>query len=269
VGAIAKSSDIYFYTVAGGNPNVSPNMPSVGATRLAHWARLLGLGDTTGIELPGEETGLVPSPAWYMRQKWPIRNPGDVWHIGDTYNMAIGQGFNLATPLQMLNVTATIANGGTLYRPTLIQKVMGRIEPRRGTTASNTTIQPFVPQAIRDHFVDPANLELIREGMHQGVSTSWSTGTSVLAYDPRIEIAGKTGTAEAIGGPDAWWMGFAPYEHPKVAVLVMVPHANGEGAFAAAPIAHKVFEDYFHLPATPDWVGDVKAELVGTGNGNQ
>jgi penicillin-binding protein 2 len=266
VSALALSSDIYFYTVAGGNPE-QPAVGHAGATAVARYSRLYGLGQPTGIELP-EQPGFVPSPAWYNSPSTlgtSIRpNASYTWHIGDTYNMAIGQGFNLATPLQMVNVTATIANGGTLYRPTLIKEIVGRLQPRRGITRRTTVIQPFVPQAIRDHFVNPANLQLIQQGMHQGVSNSWSTGTSYYVYDPRIDAAGKTGTAEApTGGVDAWWIGYAPFNHPKVAVVVMVPNAGGEGAFAAAPIAHKLFEDYFHLKADPNPLDNVQAMLVG------
>lgn len=265
VSALAESSDIYFYTVAGGNPNDGP-MPFVGADRLAHYARLLGLGTPTGIELPGEARGLVPSQTWFdSLPVGPLKNPGDSWHIGDTYNMAIGQGFNDATPLQMVNLTATIANGGTLYQPHIVQRIVGRTLPRRGVTAYPGTIQPFVPVAIRRNFISPTNLELIQEGMHHSVDWGSSgLGTSFLVTDRRIDAAGKTGTAEVTGHPPhAWWLGYAPYNHPKIAVAVMVPYSGGEGAYVAAPIAHKIFEDYFHLrPTKPNWLVDVQALLA-------
>lgn len=271
VGALARSSDIYFYTVAGGNPNDGA-MPYVGGDRLAYWARQLGLGAQTGIELPGEQAGLIPSPQWFNSLKpGPLRNPGETWHIGNTYNMAIGQGQDDATPLQMVDIAATVANGGTLYRPHLVDRIVGRLAPRRGILRRPQVIQPFVPTIVRTGFIDPANLSLIQAGMHQGVSSDWNTGTSVLAYDPRIDAAGKTGTAEDLPRPPhAWWVGYAPFTNPKVAVVVMVPNANGEGAYAAAPIAHKVFEDYFHLkPLKRNWVSDVSAQLVGNGGGAQ
>ncbi len=259
IGAIAQSSDIYFYTVAGGNPNLGA-VPHVGADRLAQFARLFGLGSPTGIELPGEPAGSVPSQTWFDRLKpGPLKNPGDSWHIGDTYNMAIGQGFNTATPLQMCNVTATIANGGTLYKPRIIERIVGRVVPRRGPLPRQVTLQPFVPQIIRRNFVDPGNISLIQQGMHLGVSATqpWF-GTSWLVHDPRIDAAGKTGTAEdPHGAPDAWWTGYAPYNNPKIAVTVLVPNAAAEGAYYAAPIAHKIMEDYFHLkPFLPDKPGD-------------
>lgn len=277
--ALAESSDIYFYTVTGGNPNVG-NVPHIGANRLAHYARLFGLGQPTGIELPGEAAGLVPSARWYNHL--PLGDPrrpnaSYTWHIGDSYNMAIGQGYNLATPLQIVNVAATVANGGTLYRPRLIQKVVGRVVPKKGALKHNTVLQPFVPSPVRRNIISPYDLHLIQEGMHESVTLKGWTGTSYYVKDPRIDAAGKTGTAESCVGcaPHAWWVGYAPYNHPKIAVVVMVPYADAEGAYVAAPVAHKIMEDYFHLkpilepPATTSWVQEVQKQLVGATGGNQ
>jgi len=268
VSALARSSDIYFYTVAGGNPLIGP-MPSIGGERLAQYARMFGLGTKTGIENADEQPGLVPSPSWFNQLKPTpgLKNPGDSWHIGDNYNMAIGQGFNLATPLQMVNVAATVANGGTLYRPHLVDRIVGRLVPRQGVLPRRSTIEPFVPSVIRRDLIPPDNLALIQEGMHLSV-TPLPYGTSWNVVDPRIDAAGKTGTAEdktpgGVSSPDAWWIGYAPFQNPKVAVMVLVPNANAEGAYVAAPIAHKVLEDYFHLPSLkPNWVQDVQQTLV-------
>ena len=273
VGALSQSSDIYMYTVAGGNPNDGP-MPIIGANRLAAYARLYGLGQPTGIELPSEAKGLVPSQSWYdgLKPTPGLKNPGDSWHIGDTYNMAIGQGFNDATPLQMVNVAASIANGGVRYHTRVIRRITGQVIPRKGALARPQTIQPFVPSIAGQGFIDPANLQLIQEGMHQSVNLGFPTGTSFAVTDKRIDAAGKTGTAESgtTTPPHAWWIGYAPFNHPKVAVCVMVPYAGGEGAFVAAPIAHKVLEDYFHLPSNkPNWLDDVKQELVPSPGGAQ
>lgn len=278
--AIAESSDIYFYTVAGGNPNVG-NVPHVGANRLADYARLLGLGDTTGIELPNEAPGFVPSEYWYDHQL-PVGDfrkpdPSFSWHIGDTYNMAIGQGYNLATPLQIVNVAATVANGGTLYRPRIVEKIVGRVVPRKGALKRVQVLQPFVPTPLRTHVIPATNLTLIQQGLHESVTLPGWTGTSYYVKDPRIDAAGKTGTAETGAGrpPDAWWVGYAPFKNPQVAVVVMVPNAGAEGAYVSAPIAHKIFEDYFHLkptlepPATSSWVQEVQQILVGGAGGSQ
>jgi penicillin-binding protein 2 len=267
VSALAESSDIYMYTVAGGNPNYGP-MPIIGANRLAAYARLFGLGEATGIELPSEAKGLVPSQTWYDSIKpgsSPIRPSADyTWHIGDTYNMAIGQGYNDATPLQMVNVAATLANGGVRYHPRIIRRISGQVIPRRGALTRPQIIQPFVPSVAGQGFIDPANLRLIQQGMHESVTLGLPLGTSFAVTDKRIDAAGKTGTAEAGDKPPhAWWIGYAPFNHPKVAVCVMVPYAGGEGAYVAAPIAHKVLEDYFHLPPSkPNWLSEVTQTLV-------
>lgn len=279
ISALSLSSDIYFYTVAGGNPAIGP-MPYIGGTRLAYWARQYGLGSPTGIELPGEASGFVPTPFWFNHHPADgvIKNPGDTWTIGYNYNSAIGQGFDLTTPLQMVNVAATIANGGTLYRPRIVKEIVGRVVPRRGILARAQVVQPFVPHPVRSNFIDPGNLSLIQQGMHGSVTNDWNTGTGYFVYDPRIDAAGKTGTAEDNPRPPhAWWVGYAPYTNPKVAVVVMIPNANGEGAYVAAPIAHKLLEDYFHLkpskPKTPGpcgcWLDDVSQTLVGSGGGGQ
>lgn len=267
VRALAQSSDIYFYTVAGGNPNVRPSPPYVGANRLHHWALQYGLGKPLGIELPGESAGFIPSATWFdnLKPTPGIKNPGDEWHIGNTYNMGIGQGQNLVTPLQMANVVATVANGGTLYRPQIVDHIAGRMAPRKGIAKKPHTIVPFVPQIIRRGFIDPGNLALIQEGMHWSVTLPGWTGTSYYVKDQRIDAAGKTGTAEAPGGANAWWVGYAPFNNPRVAVAVVVPSASSEGAYLAAPIAHKVFEDYFHLkPTKPNWLIDVSRQLTST-----
>lgn len=267
VRALAQSSDIYFYTVAGGNPNVDSHMKYIGANRLHHWALQFGLGSQLGIELPGEAPGFIPSARWFDKLKPTpgIKNPGDEWHLGNTYNMAIGQGQNGVTPLQMANVAATIANGGTLYRPRIVDRVVGRITPRKGISKRAHTVMPFVPQIIRRGFIDPDNLALVQEGMHESVTLPGWEGTSYYVKDPRIDAAGKTGTAEAPGGANAWWIGYAPFNNPRVAVAVVVPNASSEGAYTAAPIAHKIFEDYFHLkPTKPNWLLDVSRQLTST-----
>ncbi|GAC1462047.1 MAG: penicillin-binding protein 2 [Chloroflexota bacterium] len=261
VSALARSSDIYFYTVAGGNPNSTPcpQTPCVGARRIAIMARKFGLGSITHIEIPGEAPGIVRSSEEY----------GSAWHIGDTYNMAIGQGYDDATPLQMANITAAIANGGTLYRPRIIQRIVGRVIPGVGVSSSAHLVQPFVPSIVRRGFLDPGNIALIQEGMHASVNTGVNFGTSYEVQDPRIDAAGKTGTAESGVGkpPHAWWVGYAPFNNPKISVCVLVPYASSEGATAAAPIAHKIFEDYFHLkpmsqPGQPSWPNDVYHFMV-------
>ena len=131
VSAVEESSDIYFYTVAGGDPNLHPDPPHIGANRLAHYAHLYGLGQYSGIDLPNEQKGFIPSATWFdnLPPTRYLKNKGDVWTIGYTYNMAIGQGQDLATPLQVANYTSMVANGGTLYQPKIVDKIEGRIVP--------------------------------------------------------------------------------------------------------------------------------------------
>jgi cell division protein FtsI/penicillin-binding protein 2 len=186
--------------------------------------------------------------------------------------MAIGQGWDWATPLQMANVAATIANGGTLLRPRVVDHITGAVVPKKGVLNQPQVIQPFVPSIVRRNVLNPDNLALIQEGMHMSV-TPLPYGTSWNVVDPRIDAAGKTGTAEdstGNGAPDAWWIGYAPFKHPKVAVCVLVPNANAEGAYVAAPIAHKMLEDYFRLaPLKKNWLIDVQQLLVPSAGGTQ
>jgi penicillin-binding protein 2 len=153
------------------------------------------------------------------------------------------------------------------------------VVPQKGVLRTRQTILPFIPSILRRNFMSPGTVSLIQAGMHDSVQLPAWEGTSYLVQDPRIDAAGKTGTAEdptGNGTPDAWWVGYAPFNNPKIAVTVLVPHANAEGAYIAAPIAHKIFEDYFHLkPKMPDlpptdtnWLDDVSQQLVG-GGGSQ
>ncbi|MBC7225509.1 MAG: penicillin-binding protein 2, partial [Anaerolineae bacterium] len=229
--AIAVSCDIYFYKLAGGYEDYQ----GLGLEALREYALLFGLGEPTGIDLPGELPGLVPDARW-KRLHW-----AENWVTGDTYNMAIGQGFLLTTPLQMCNATAAVANGGTLYRPRIALRV---------TDGDGRTIQEFPPEVIRHIPVDPENLELVREGMLAAVE--W--GTAKGAYLPEVAVAGKTGTAEFPGPRDAkgnlpthaWFTAFAPYEDPEIALVVFL-YGGGEGSKTAVPVATEILRHYFGL----------------------
>ena len=232
VQAIAHSCDIFFYQLAGG----FEDFEGLGLERLAHYARLFGLGERTGIDLPGESAGLVPSKQW----KW--LNYHENWATGDTYNVAIGQGFILVTPLQMLNATVAIANGGTLYRPQIVYQV---------TDADGHVVKSFAPEVIRKVPVSEKNLAIVREGMRAAVE--W--GTAQRANLEGVTVAGKTGTAEYPGPLDekgnlpthAWFVAFAPVEDPEIALVVFVA-GGGEGTTTAVPIAAEILRYYFGLP---------------------
>ena len=231
---LAWSSDIFFYKISGGEPPTFDT--GLGEKRLAAYARLFGFGELTGIDLPGEARGLVPDP------EWKRKTIGDLWTIGDTYNMSIGQGYVLATPLQVANMTAAIANGGTLYKPQLVHDVRdteGRIK------------RVIEPQVIRHIRVDAAHLASVREGMREAVTR----GTATKANLADVNVAAKTGTAEFYGPKvngylptHAWFTAFAPYENPEIVVTVFV-YGGGEGSIVAAPIATDILRAYFNLPA--------------------
>ena len=175
VNGFAHSSDIYFYTLAGGSP-MAPNVKGVGPDAIAKYARMLGFGAPSGIDLPNENGGIMPDPAW------KLATFDEPWTIGNTYQEAIGQGFVAVTPLQLLNAYAAVANGGTLQTPHLLKAV---------TDAAGKAIPVTPPQPIRKLDISSDNLRLLREGARKVV-------TSGHAYMPnaKLPIAGKTGTAE-------------------------------------------------------------------------
>lgn len=242
VEGIAQSCDVFFYKLDGGFTDFPTPL---GQALVAEYARLFGYGVESGIDLPGEAPGLVPDP------KWKQRTLNEQWVTGDTYNMAIGQGFVLATPLQVLNTTATVANGGTLYRPHLVRSIVN---------ASGTLTNTIEPQVIRKLPIDPENLAIVREGMRGAVThgTSWK----INLVD--VPVAGKTGTAEFFGPriaghlpTHAWFTAFAPYDKPQVAVVVFVNN-GGEGSEVAVPIATDILRAYFKLPPDAPLIPNIK-----------
>jgi len=226
--AIAESCDTYFYIVGGG----FGSQPGLGVERLAKWARLFGLGQTTGIDLVGEAGGLVPDEAW----KQEVR--GEPWYIGNTYHMAIGQADLLVTPLQLNNLTSVIANGGTLFQPFLVS----RIEDGSGRSGID-----FNPHVLSQDFIAPENLHEVAEGMRAAVLEG---GTAYPLRTLEFSSAGKTGTAEfgleRAGSykTHAWFTCFAPYEEPRITLTVFL-EGGGEGSHDAAPVAREILEWYF------------------------
>ncbi len=226
--AIARSSDVYFYYLGGGYRDFK----GLGVGRLAAYARMFGLGSPTGIDLPGETSGLVPDPAWKESQK------DESWLLGDTYNMSIGQGDVLASPLQMVTMLAAVANGGELLRPQIVREVLD---------ADGRVLSPFSKQVVRRVEVSPTSLALVRQGMRE--SARW--GTSTEAQVQGLEFGGKTGTAE-FGAIDprtgqfpthGWFLTFAPFDNPRIALVVFQEH--GQGALTAAPLGGKILKYYF------------------------
>ena len=224
--AIVQSCDVYFYNVG----------MRVGVDRLAHYAQLFGLGQPTGIALYSEKGGLIPTSAWKLKR---FKQP---WQPGETLSLAIGQGYNTVTPLQMAQVTATLANGGFLLRPSLVKRL---VSPR------GEVIREFQPQKVRELRLNPEHLQLIRQGMAGVVNEPGGTGGAARIWG--VVAAGKTGTAQVValgkkGGKDhAWFVAFAPLEAPELAMAIVVEH-GGHGGAAAAPIARRIFEAYFQTP---------------------
>jgi penicillin-binding protein 2 len=230
--AITESCDVYFYKVG----------ELLGVDRLAWYAKASGLGSPTGINLDKEAKGLIPTAAWKKRRT------GVPWQKGETLSIAIGQGFNLATPLQMVGLTAAIANGGTRYRPMILEAIKspdGRI------------IHQSQPEVIGKVPISERTLELVRTGLWAVVNSDHGTARGSRLAD--IEISGKTGTSQVIGRkkddtrsenempahlrPHAWFVAYAPSNAPIIAVAVLVEHGE-HGSGAAAPVARELIKIY-------------------------
>jgi len=275
VNGLANSSNVYFYKLGGGYEDEVPE--GLGICRLGTYARALGYGEYPGIELPLVEDGLIPDPTWKRI------NQGENWSSGDTYIASVGQGFVIATPLQVLLSASTIANDGVLMRPTILEEILD---------SEGNLIKSFLPDQVRDIttepvidvFDDPSSpggceskltgekktvepwvIEKVQEGMRMAVVN----GTLADEFENvNISAAGKTGTAEycdkyandknlCIPGnwpTHAWTTAYAPYEDPEIVVVAFV-YNGGEGASVAAPIVRQLLEAYFEIKA-----GDTAAQ---------
>jgi penicillin-binding protein 2 len=214
--AIAVSSDEYFYTIGGGYGG----QEGLGIDNIDKYARLFGLGVPTGIDLPGEKGGVIPTPAW----KIDTFGSDDPWRIGDTYHTAIGQYGFLTTPVQAVRFVAAIANGGRLLTPQLV--------------ASSSPI-------ATDLHIPDEYLRVAREGMRMAVTSSRTDATVKALNISGIRIAAKTGTAQ-LGSKNQWmnsWsVGFWPAENPRFAYAVVLEHAPAGTASGAAPGLRPFFE---------------------------
>ena len=221
--AIAQSCNVYFYTVGGGYGDIE----GLGIDRIKKYANLFGLGNTVGIDLPGERTGLSPDRQWKEDVK------GERWYIGDTYHVSIGQGDVLATPLQIASYTAAIANGGKLFQPQIVDKIID---------SGGNIVEDIDPKIIRENFIDLENIKWIQKGMRENVVSGSGVSLSSLS----IEVAGKTGTAQYYGNQKthAWYIAYAPYDDPEIALAIII-EGGGEGHAAAVPVAKEVLEWYF------------------------
>lgn len=224
--AIAESSNVYFYTIGGGYKN----QQGLGPTRIKKYLELFGWGEKTGIDLAGEKEGLVPSPDWKKETK------KENWWDGDTYHLSIGQGDLLVTPLQLTSAIVAIANNGKLLKPQVVQKII------EGPINSPKIIEEIKPEIIRENFIDQKNLQVVREGMRDGVVY----GSSVSLSGLPVPAAAKTGTAQ-FGKKNSyhkWITVFAPYDNPQIVLTIMVEDVEGLAA-TTLPIARNVLQWYF------------------------
>ena len=229
--AIAESCDVYFYKVG----------HKLGIDSIATYSRQFGLGEKTGINLPSERSGLVPS------SEWKKKNRGEPWYPGETISVAIGQGFLSVTPIQMAIAVAIVATNGQVVQPRLLKSVRLR---RTG----NLKEEP--PPATQRVPISPQIFSQIKKGLAAVVTK----GTARRAQSDIVSIAGKTGTAQVIALKEkgdttevpkkhrdhAWFVAFAPVEQPKIAVVVIVEHM-GHGGSAAAPLAKTLIEAYMNV----------------------
>ena len=226
--AIAVSSNIYFYTVGGGYGD----QKGLGPSRIKQYLGLFGWDQKTGIDIPGEYKGFVPSPEWKKQVK------KEDWWDGDTYNLSIGQSDLQVTPLQVAVAYSAIANGGTLYKPQIVQKITD------SSGGSSRIIQEFKPEMVSQNFINPEYLQIVREGMRDGVRKPY--GSSFMLNNLPVAVAGKTGTAEIgrAGGYNTWSSNFAPYENPEIVFVATIEGVEGLRS-ATLPVAHEVLQYYF------------------------
>ncbi len=267
IGGLSNSSNVYFYKLGGGYRDEVPE--GLGVCRLGTYARALGYGDYPGVGLPEEEKGLVPDPAWKRITH------GESWSTGDTYIASVGQGYVLATPLQVLLSATTIANDGKLMQPTLVREILDsdgnviqEFNPRlKWDITKDPVIQEYYDTTIRGcepiegqtKTVDPWVVETVQQGMRRAVTHGTLEDEFV---NVNIPAAGKTGTAEycdqyaqaknlCIPGnwpTHAWTVAYAPYDDPEIAVVAFV-YNGGEGASVAGPIVWQTLNAYFELKA--------------------
>ena len=242
VKGIGFSNDIFFYYLGGGFPDL---MTGLGSERLAKWMRLYGYGRHTGVDLPGEVTAFVPDEQWKRLTK------AESWTTGDSYNMAIGQGDVLGTPMQVLVSTAVVANDGYVVKPQFVQQTVD---------TQNRVQWQYQPEKQERLPVDPGLLAYVQKGMWYAVN-----GIAGTAGNSRVEgitVAGKTGTAEFCAyDPElqdctdrddkgnlpfhAWYTAYAPYENPEIVVTVFV-YSGGEGSAVAIPVAQEILDAWFN-----------------------
>lgn len=225
--AIAQSVNVYFYTIGGGYAD----QKGLGPTKIKQYLELFGWGEKTGIDLPEEKKGFIPDPQWkreVLKEDW--------WD-GNTYHFSIGQGYLQITPLEVVTSFVAIANGGKLLQPQVVKAIVDE---------NKEIVEEFEPKIIRENFIEPANLQVVREGMRRAVSGENSPlASAVLLNSLPISSAAKTGTAELGGNRYHNWITvFAPYEDPEIVLTIMVENVKGLQRAVLFP-AKEILEWYF------------------------
>ena len=234
--ALVESCDVYFYQVG----------LKLGIDKIAKYSRKFGLGEPTGIELSDEKSGVVPDRAWKQKRF------GTPWFEGETLSCAIGQGFNLVTPIQLLTAYAALTNGGDVYQPHLTKAIVG---------PDGKVLRTLLPDARKKLILSPETVELLKAGLQGVVNEPGGTARSARLDD--IKVGGKTGTTQVVAmradqrvkGEDltywfrdhAWFASFAPVEDPRIALVVFIEHSGYSGGHAAAPVAGKILKSFFDL----------------------
>jgi penicillin-binding protein 2 len=238
--ALVESCDVYFYNLG----------KLLGVDRIAAYARAFGLGAPLGVDLNREKSGLIPTKQWKLDR---LKEP---WQMGETISISIGQGFNLVTPLQLVNIYATLGNGGALYRPRLVKQL---------ESSEGRVVKVYGPEKMGVLPVRAQTLQIINHGLWGVVNESGGTGRALKR--PEADVAGKTGTSQVIGLPQdekarkakrisagfrdhALFACFAPLGNPEIAVAVILENAGGGGA-VAAPVARKFIDAYFARKNSP------------------
>ena len=221
--AIAESNNIFFYALSGGWDKIK----GLGPDGIKKYLTMFGFGTKSGIDLPSEASGLVPSPEWKESYK------EEKWYLGDTYHVGIGQGDLLVTPIQMVKALSAVANGGKLLTPQLVKEV---------TDVDGNVVQNFSIKVEKDGFIAPEHISTVQQGMREAVFY----GSGRILADLPVSSAAKTGTAQFFNNQKthAWFECYAPYENPEVALVVLV-EGGGGGYEVASPIAHDILQWYF------------------------
>lgn len=229
ISAMSCSCDTYFY-------NVGYSFYQRKGTELADWAKRLGMGEVTGVDIPGEVAGRIPTPSW--KRSYFKTEVDKIWNPGDSILLAIGQGNLEATPLQLAVSYAAVANGGTIVTPHLGLKIVD---------SQGELVHNLEPKNKRKVEISQETLQVVRAGLRRAASDGTSAGT--FAGYP-IAVAGKTGTAEVWDDGRyvdyAWYASYAPIDKPKYVIVTMI-EKGGHGGTTAAPITRLIYDQLFHI----------------------